>query len=231
MKKLISLLMSLLILITPAMSEAPAASCGVYVSITDDTGALVMAYAPVTVTDTDADGMLTIHDALYAAHAAAFPAGTQGYCAEATEFGLSMTRLWGVENGGSYGYYLNDASAWSLLDAIKDGDHIKAYAFTDMIAWSDTYCWFQSPAADAATGETFPLTLLAAGYDEMWNPMTLPVEGAMLTIDGSTTEIMTDAQGQACLSFSDAGAYVVSAVSDSRTLVSPVCIVTVTAAE
>lgn len=232
MKKLTALLLSLLMLIScAAFAEAPALSAEVFVSITDDTGALVLAYVPVTVTDADADGALTISDALHAAHVQHHEAAADGFGAAMTEYGLSLTKLWGVENGGSYGYYLNDASAWSLTDPIADGDHVKAYVYTDLVAWSDTYCWFSAPAVEAAAGSEVALTLTAAGYDEAWNPVTLPVAGAALTVNGESANVVTDETGHAVVTFAEAGVYVVSAASETQTLVAPVCIVTVTAAE
>ena len=232
MKKFTTLLLSLLMLCgCAALADAPALSADVYVSITDETGALVLAYCPVTVTDTDADGALTISDALHAAHAAHHEAAADAYCAAATEYGLSLTKLWGAENGGSFGYCLNDASAWSLLDPVSDGDHVKAYVYTDLTAWSDAYCWFSAPAIEAAAGSGVALTLSAAGYDEAWNPVTLPVSGAVLTVNGEAAQVTTDAEGKAVLTFLEAGVYVVSAVSETQNLVAPVCIVTVSAAE
>lgn len=232
MKKLISLLLSLLLLCGGiAFAEAPALSAEVYVSITDETGALVLACDVVTVTDADADGALTIGDALWAAHVENYETAAEGYGAAMTEYGLSLTKLWGVENGGSYGYCLNDASAWSLLDPVAAGDHVKAYVYTDLTAWSDTYCWFDSTFVEAAAGSEVALTLSAAGYDEAWNPVTLPVEGAVLTVNGEAVEAVTDAEGKAVWAFAEAGVYVVSAASETQNLVAPVCIVTVTAAE
>ena len=146
MKKTLSLLMILMlcILCLPALGESDtAATRQVSVSITDDTGALVLALETVLVTDTDGDAVLTINDALACAHAA-HPDGAEAYSAVPTEWGLSLMKLWGVENGGSYGYYLNDASAFSLLDPVKDGDHVKAYVFTDLNAFSDTYGYFDA---------------------------------------------------------------------------------------
>jgi len=227
MKKLLALLICLL-LACPALAEAPA-SQEVFVSITDGEGALVLAYFPVTVTDADGDGVLTICDALIAAHAAYYPDGAEGFSVVPSQYGLSMMKLWGVENGGSYGYCLNDASAWSLADPVAAGDHVKAYAYTDLVAWSDAYSFFAAPAAEAVVGAQVPLTLSAAGYDEAWNPITLPVAGAVITVNGVETETVTDEAGQAAVSFAEPGVYVVSAVSDAMTLVAPVCIVTVTA--
>lgn len=225
MKKLLVLLTVLLMALTT--TAAAQESVNVYVSITDDTGALALAYQTVAVTDADADGALTISDALAAAHAANHENGVDAFGTAVTEYGLSMTRLWGVENGGSYGYCLNDASAWSLLDPVAEGDHVKAYAFTDLTAWSDTYSYFAAPAVNAKVGETVELVLSASGYDASFAPITLAVADAVITVDGAATEIRTDAEGKASVAFDAAGAYLVSAASETMTLVAPVCIVTV----
>ncbi len=229
MKKQLSLLMSLLLalmaLLPAALAEAPE-PLTVYVSISDDTGALVLAYAPVTVTDTDADGALTLSDALHCAHAA-HPEGAAAYQAVPSEFGVSLTRLWGIENGGSYGYYRNDGFSSNLLDPIAAGDHVKAYAFTDLAAWSDTYSFFVAPALAAKPGEPVELILSMAAFDESYAPVTLPAAGATLLVDGAATEAVTDENGQAILTFAEPGTYQVSAASEMVNLVPPVCIITV----
>ncbi len=227
MKKFLSTLLALAMMASLA-AFAEEATPTVYVSISDDAGALVLAYVPVELTDADADGVLTICDALMAAHAAYHPDGAEAFLAEKTEWGLSMYRLWGVENGGSYGYMLNDVSAWSLVDPVKDDDHIKAYAFTDLTNFSDTYAYFTVPVAAAAVNAEVALTLNAAGYDANWAPVTLPVVGAVLTVNGEATTAVTDENGSAVLTFPAPGMYTVSAVSETMTLVPPVCIVTVT---
>ena len=226
MKKFLSLLLVVWMLVSLTASAEAAPT--VYVSISDDTGALVLAYVPVALTDADGDGALTICDALMLAHAAHHPEGAEAFLAEQTEWGLSLYKLWGVENGGSYGYMLNDVSAWSLVDPVKDGDHVKAYAFTDLTAFSDTYAYFTAPVAAAVVNTEIALTLNAAGYDEAWNPVTLPVAGATLTVNGEKTDIVTDENGNAVLTLAEVGTYTVSAVSETMTLVPPVCIETVT---
>ena len=226
MKKFLSVLLALAMLVslTAFAEEAPT----VYVSISDDTGTLTLAYAPVALSDQDGDGALTICDALMEAHAAYYPDGAAGFLAEESQWGLSMYRLWGVENGGSYGYCVNDASAMSLVDPIQPGDHIKAYAFTDLTNYSDTYAYFTAPVAAAAVNSEVALTLSASGYDANWAPVILPVAGATLTVNGEKTEVTTDENGNAVLTFTAPGVYTVSAVSETMTLVPPVCIVTVT---
>ena len=226
MKKFLSVLLALLMLVSFTASAESAPT--VFVSISDDAGALVLAHAAVAVTDADGDGALTICDALMLAHAAYHPDGAAAFLAEDTEWGKSLYVLWGVDNGGSYGYMLNDASPMSLLDPVKDGDHVKAYAYTDLTAYSDTYAYFVVPAAAAAVKETAEFKLSAAGYDAAWNPVVLPVAGAVLTVNGEKTDAVTDENGCAALTFAECGVYTVSAVCENMTLVPPVCIVTVT---
>lgn len=223
MKKLVLVLLALMMVASVCCAE----ETKVFVSVTDGEGKLVMAYEEIAVTDADGDGMLTINDALIAAHIAKHEGGAEGYGAVSSEYGLSMAKLWGVENGGSYGYYLNNASAWSLVDAVQPGDHVKAYVITDMTAWSDTYCYFDMNAAEAQADTEMVLTLSAAGYDANWNPVTLPVAGAVITVNGEKTEWVTDENGTVNVKFAEEGVYVVSAVSDTQVLVAPVCIVTV----
>ena len=200
----------------------------VYVTIADGQGQLVMVNAAIDVTDIDADGALTINDALYAAHEAAYEGGAEaGYAAADAGYGLSISKLWGEENGGSYGYYLNDVSAYSLLDPVADGDYLNAFVYTDLEAWSDQYCTFDYREVVADAGANINLTLNMMTFDENWNPVSLPVEGAILTIDGEDSEVVTDAEGKAQFTIEAAGEYLISARSDSAILVPPVCIVTV----
>ncbi|MGN1345467.1 MAG: hypothetical protein ACI4V1_01670 [Eubacteriales bacterium] len=235
MKKFLSAAITLLLLLGTCGSMVFAAetdaAATVYVTISDANGQLVLTQEAITVTDADADGALTINDALYAAHEAKYEGGAAaGYGSGMTDYGLSLNKLWGTENGGSYGYYLNDASAWSLTDPVADGDAINAFVYTDLTAWSDQYCFFNVRNVEGTAGDTITLTLSAAGYDAEYNPITVPVENAVLTIDGVKTTYTTDANGSVSLSLGEADTYVLSAVSDTMTLVPPTCIVTVKAA-
>ncbi len=209
-------------------ASADEASVNVYVTISDGDGKLVLADKAVEVTDINGDGTFNIDEALFAAHEQNFPGGdTEGYFAYDSDYGRSLGMLWGNENG-SYGYYVNNASAMSLDNEVKNGDYINAFCYTDLTAWSDTYCYFD---AHTAEGNEFTLTLSAAGWDENYNPVTLPVEGAVITIDGEKTDFVTDAEGKVTITIDAAGSYVISAVSDTQTLVPPVCIATADSAE
>lgn len=224
MKKFMSLLLVSLLAVSSALAAEPV---NVYVSITDDTGALVLACQAVAVTDADEDGTLTINDALLCAHAANHENGAEAYQSSMSEYGLSLTKLWGVENGGSYGYYVNAASAWSLLDPVAEGDHVKAFVYTDLTTWSDTYTFFNASMLTAKAGEAVELVLSAAGFDENYAPITLAVEGAGITINGEAADLTTDAEGKVSLTLAEAGVYTISATSDSMTMVAPVCMITV----
>ncbi len=223
MKKFLALLTTLLMLTACACAEE---SVSVYVSITDGEGNLALAHEAIVVTDTDADGMLTIADALACAHIEKHENGAEAFATAQTEYGLSMVKLWNVDNGGSYGYYLNNASAWSLLDPVSEGDHVKAYAYTDLTAWSDVYCFFSSDEISAPAGSDIALQLSAAAFDENFAPITIAVADAVITVNGEATETKTDAEGNAVLTLTEKGVYVISASSETLTLVAPVCIVT-----
>ncbi|MBQ4346396.1 MAG: hypothetical protein IJC75_04595 [Oscillospiraceae bacterium] len=199
----------------------------VTVTIADAAGSLALAAETVSVTDTDGDGALTIHDALYLAHEQYYTEGAAGYGSAQTDYGLSLTKLWGAEGGSGFGYYRNDASAMSLADPVADGDRISAFVYTDTVNWSDTYCFFDVQTAEVSAGDSLTLTLSAAGYDANWNPVTLPVANAVLTVNGTETAFVTDEKGEVTLSFAEAGEQIISAVSHDRILVPPCCKVTV----
>lgn len=221
MKKLFTLILTaamLFALAAPVFAED--GDTVVYVSIAN--GDLMLAYEPITVTDADGDGVLTVNDALISAHDAKYEGGAEaGYSSANSDYGLSLYKLWGIENGGSYGYFVNNASAMSLLDPVKNGDHVYAYVYTDLVAYSDTYSYFDAEFTD----EGLSLTLNYSGYDANWMPVTAPVAGAVITIDGVATEYVTDENGKVTLPtdviFVDK-ILTVSAKSDAMTLVPPV---------
>lgn len=226
---LLAALMQIGAFAAPLTTAAPAAEVTVYVTIANAT--VKLAHAPVTVKDTDGDGKLTINDALTLAHDAHFEGGAAaGYASAASEWGLSLTRLWGVENGGSYGYYLNNKSAMGLADPVADGDSIYAFFYTDTVGFSDSYCYFDKNTLTAAAGESITITLTSAGYDANWQPVTAPMAGAAITVDGKATEVVTDAEGRATLTLTE-GEHVIGAVHGEKNITPPVCVATVTAAQ
>lgn len=226
MKKVLSMVMVLmLLLVTCSVNVCAAEETAVYVTIADAEGKLVLTQHAVAVTDIDNDGALTIHDALFAAHEEKYEGGAAaGYATSVTQYGISMDKLWGTANGGSYGYYVSNTSAMSLLDPIQNGDYINAYVITDLTNWSDAYCYFDVYTVTANAGEEITLTLLMAGYDANWNPITVPVADASITFNGEATAYKTDAEGKVTLKVEKAGKCVISATSETQVLVPPVCV-------
>lgn len=233
MKKVISMAMALMValgaLSTAAFaSEANDLTARVNVTIADK-GQLVVTQSSVSVSDIDGDGVLTVNDALYAVHEAKYEGGAAaGYSAYTGDYGLSIGKLWGDESG-SYGYQVNNASAWSLANPVEEGDYIYAYVYSDQTAWSDAYSYFDVCTVSSTVNGEITLTLSASGYDAQWNPITVAVEGATVTVNGTATSYKTDAEGKVTLKLEDAGEYVISATSETLTLVPPICIATVEA--
>lgn len=233
MKKFLSITLAVLMLVstfclTAFAEDATPASADVYVTIADNNGKLVLTQEKITVVDKDSDGKITIDEALFAAHEAKFEGGAAaGYASAMSDWGLSLTKLWGVENGGSYGYYVNNASAMGLADEVHSGDYINAFIYTDLTTWSDTFCFFDVNVANAEKNGEITLTLKAAGYDANYAPITTPVEGATITINGTATNVKTNAEGKATINLETAGKNVISATSETMTLVPPVCVATV----
>ena len=196
MKKVLSIVLALLMLLAmiPA-SLAQETAPVVYVTIADQDLKLVQ--RPIVLHDTDNDGVLTIADALYLAHEEGYEGGAAaGFATQMGDYGLSITRLWGVENGGSYGYYVNNALAMGLADPVADGDYINAFVYTDLTAWSDTYSFFDQSACEP--GEA-TLTLYTVGFDENYVPVHNALSGAELTINGEKTGVLTDENGRAAI--------------------------------
>jgi len=192
----------------PASDPAP---IHVYASIAN-AGELVVAGEVIEVTDLDGNGAYTANDVLMAAHEQFFT-GEDGYASADVGYGLSIVKLWGVENGGSYGIYINDEFAMSALDPVKEGDKVYAYSFKDLTAWSDMYTFFR-----AEDGE---YSLIGVGFDANGNPTNVPVAGAHILLDGVDSGIVTDADGKFTL---ESQPKVMTATSEEQTLVPPVLV-------
>ena len=233
----------------PAGEPAPDAK--VWMTVSNE-GTLALARASVTVRDLDADGTLTFDEALKAAHEAYCPGGYEGVWYSDAEYGdyYAVNRLWNVENGGAYMFYVNDVLGASVeAQPVAAGDDLAVAVMKDTVYYSDIYSYFTAKTVSAEAGEEIEFTLKADSY----NSGTLA--GAGLTAgtwsDGAFTPLegkVTDAEGRVRLSFDEPGTYVVSAAGtltdevtvdwvtgETKTLdctvTAPVCVVTVEAAE
>ena len=230
MKRFLSILAAIMLVVAVAspVRVLAADSAKVYFTFSDGEGKIVRVCDTVTVTDVDEDGALTILDAFYCAHEQNYDGGAAaGFETVSSDYGPFITKLWGIENGGNFGYYLNNAMAMGVTDPVKDGDTIKAYAFRDPVTFADVYTYFDNNKLESTEGEEVEVTLSGVGFDESYNPVSTPVEGAVIVIDDKDTEFVTDAEGKATITFDGTGEHVVSARSDSQVLVPPVLVVNV----
>lgn len=99
--------------------------------------------------------------------------------------------------------------------------------YADGKYYSDVYTFFDQTAVNAKAGEEITLTLSQAGYDADWNPVVLPVAGAVITVNGVPTEIKTDGEGKATVKLTESGEVLIGATMEGITAVPPVCKATV----
>ena len=202
--------------------------------VTDKNGGYVGG-AKVTVSDLDKNGMLTVDEALYATHEAFYDGGAgAGYSTFVGDYGLSLAILWGKGTEGvsaSSGYYLNNASCWSLNDVVNAGDYLTAFNYYDTLYWSDSYSYFNEDTVSVQEGSSVTLTLNALGYDENWNQVASPYTGAKVELLGTNTEVLTtDEEGKVQIATSnlEPGTYYAVAYTDAKNIVPCVCKITVT---
>lgn len=226
MKKALSLL--LLILMTVSLLTvhvlADEAAMDVYVTISDENGELVLIKAPVSVTDEDRDGVLTVNDALIAAHNTYCEGG---YRYENISGKPQITALWG-ESDRAYGVFNNGGYVWMLNEYLEDDDHIQAYVYTDNEALSDSFSYFSKEDLTFENGKE-TLTLYAYSITADGNLLSQPAAGATITVNGKDTKIKTDKDGKFTISAKDlvmGEENVISAHSDRERIVPPVLVVT-----
>lgn len=182
-------------------------------------GNLALVNAAVTVKDLDKNGKLTLDEAMIATHEAYYPEGAAGYVSDYNEaYGsYSVYKLWGVENGVNYLFYLNNQMT-SSVDAqiIKKGDHIVAAVLEDTTYGSDHYAYFEKDTLSGTIFDTFTLTLKTRTWED--GPAAAGVtvgtwaDGVFTPIEGA----VTDENGQVKLHFDEPGTYTVSAAGTVR---------------
>ena len=236
MKKTLCIVFAALLMCCTLVPALAADGIKTVVTICDGVSDMpALACADVTVTDKDDSGTLTIYDALYCAHEQYYKDGADGFGTTVTDYGLSMTKLWGNANGYGFGYYVNDVSAWSLTDPVKEGDYIAAFVYTDTQYYSDAYSYFDLKTVEAEKMETVTVTLtklvwVSAPTEEdpyAGSMQAVPVAGAVILLDGRDTGIMTDSNGHFSVAFNTPGAHIISAKTTEGVIVPPSCKVNV----
>lgn len=226
MKKIFSVLLSTLMLfsignLTAFAAPAATKSATVYVTIADDNQELMLAQEPIFVTDLNSDGKLTIDETLVCAHDAKYEGGADAGYAKS---GAMISKLWGIENGGNFMYFLNNVAAMGLDDEVTDNSYLNAFALKDTTTWSDTYSAFDINTKNIIEGEEVTLTLSKFVFDmNTMQDVKLPVSNATITLNGVATNYKTNEKGQATITTNEIGSNVVSATTDEFILVPPVC--------
>ena len=178
----------------------------------------------IPVTDADGDGSFTVNDVIICTHDEFYDGGAAaGYKTKTTEWGDSIVSLWGVENGGSYGYTVNDQFAFSLSDPVEEDCKVYFYVYKDAKTYTDVYTYFDWEWNE--DGELVYGILNSIVYDENWMPQIKPVEGAVITVNGERTNYVTDENGTVFLDengFGQTGSLIVSAECDDMIIVPPV---------
>ena len=225
MKKSIAMAAAMLISLSSAgmYVSAEENETKVFVTVSDKNRQLVLVQEPVTVTDIDSDGKLTINDALYIAHDNKFEGGAAaGYRSATGQYGLQLEKLWGVENSLSFGFYVNDTFSMGLTDEIKNGDYVEAFTYPDPSDINYFYSFFDKKnGEDADAGSEIDLTLSYVSFDENYAPVSKSLSGAKIKINGKDTDAVTDADGKATVKLTEAGRNVISADSDSIKIAPP----------
>ena len=200
MKKQLTAILSaaaLLALTAPISAFADGNTAAVTVTVAN-AGKLEVTAEPLTVTDADGDGALTVNDTIILVHDKYYEGGAAaGFATAQTDWGTSITKFWGNENGGSYGYLVNDKFAYSLTDPVADGDAVYAYAYQDAAGYSDQYSYFDQITADGLfAGDAYTLTLTGLSFGADYSEQRSPLAGAVIKINGEPTEYSTDAEGK-----------------------------------
>ena len=174
----------------------------------------------VAVTDEDEDGALTVYDAMVLAHRYYYGA-EDGFACEETDFGYSMTKIWGTTEGVG-AFYHNGEMPWTDVrtTAVADGDQIDVILYGE--DWSDVYAAFDQTKYTAGIGTAVPMTLTYSAYDENWNAYLAPLSGGTVTAlaaDGTAAaSAEADEDGNVLLTVQEAGTYQLALSSDGMTL-------------
>ena len=217
---------------------APAEPVNVYVTVTN-AGEVAVANELIEVADADFDGTITLDDVFVAVHEKKFEGGAAaGYAKEFNDYyqSYSITKFWGVSNGGSYVYYVNNAMAMGLSDPVVEGDHVVAGAMKDAAGYSDKHAYFDSFDYDANGTLTVTLMSATGEYDENWAAVYGPCTDATLTLvpvtraSGNDYDIVNNGDGTYDLTFYKTGDYKLIASNDAIPLVPAVSDLKVTGA-
>jgi hypothetical protein len=169
--------------------------------------------APVSVSDEDQDGQLTIHDAFVALHQQYYTDGASGYADTGSGW---VSQFWG-DSSGNLSYAKNHGWVGSVMDPIQAGDQLDVFTYADTVYYSDLYLWF--PQGDVTAKAGVAQTFTVQGISLIWSYgddlVTAIPAGASVTVYNAAGQPMpalsttTDENGSFVLTFPSAGSYTV----------------------
>ena len=182
----------------------------------------------------------TIDDALKAVHEQCYEGGAAaGYATAMTQWGLSVTKLWGDESG-NFGYQLNQGrvNVGGPTQIVENGDTVDAYVLQGdyWTTGTENYAIFSYVASYPTVGQPLVVELSEFTYDDDFNMVKSPLEGAAVHVFGEPVDgaPVTNAEGKAELTFDTAGTYILTATKTRRVegatltaITAPVAIITV----
>lgn len=143
---------------------------------------------------------------------------------------LFITKFWGQEttqlsymvNNKYPGEWIEDKGyIWgSTADNIKlrTGDDINVTMYTNYQI-PMFYTYFKDTSIEVQQGEKVDLELLGFNNaDAYLNPKSIGISGSTITVNGKNTEVVTDKDGKASISFDEVGTYTVSAKNTDLTI-------------
>ncbi len=175
-----------------------------------------MAYVPVVL---NGDENYNLDDVFKKAHRLYYPLGEDGYASSEGDWGLGIDMLWG-DTSGNFGYQVNagQENVMGLTHPVEDGDYIDVCIYRNLYPDTESYSRFDIQRGEVFCGQEISLALsYASGYDDYWNAIYSPCDGASVFVNGNEAEYITDENGEVTLSFSKPGTYIITA-SKTKTL-------------
>ncbi|MBQ7953263.1 MAG: hypothetical protein IJ332_00775, partial [Clostridia bacterium] len=212
MKKLLSLLLVITMVITPLSVFATDENTTVtaYVTINQH-GEFAKTYdcksAVLLTVELSGKSEYTLDDLFVKTHELYY-GNTDGYSSASGDYGAYITKFWGDESG-NFGYQINGGTeaVMGLSHNVYNGDYVDVAIYKNYYPDTEAYTKFDKYETDIYIDEEFELALYEAGYDENWNTVFSACEGATVTVNGEETEFVTDVGGKIILHFDETGTY------------------------
>lgn len=236
-KKILSMVLAIIMIVSGVPACADAGDITVFLSLSQyghivkDKNNESMAYVEVQLSG---KSTYNLDDVFLEAHNRYFKDGTAGYSSSESEWGFGIDKLWG-DTSCNFGYQVNGGTkeVSGLGHTVENEDYIDAFIYKNLYPDTEGYAMFDKCVAEAYTENKLELTLnYFSGYDENWNNIISPCEGATITVNGQETEFITDENGKAVITLENTGKNIISATKkkiinaeEVPAITAPICVV------